>query len=52
LPFKVLDAPDLRDDFYLNVVDWSESNLLGIALSQTVYIWSASNSQVAKLNEF
>ena len=21
-PFKVLDAPDLADDFYLNLVDW------------------------------
>jgi cell division cycle 20-like protein 1 (cofactor of APC complex) len=41
-PFKVLDAPELRDDYYLNVVDWSESNFLGIALSQSVYIWSAS----------
>jgi cell division cycle 20-like protein 1 (cofactor of APC complex) len=44
LPYKVLDAPDLRDDFYLNVVDWSDSNNLGIALTQSVYIWSASNS--------
>jgi cell division cycle 20-like protein 1 (cofactor of APC complex) len=22
-PFKVLDAPCLTDDFYLNLVDWS-----------------------------
>ena len=22
-PFKVLDAPYLQDDYYLNVVDWS-----------------------------
>lgn len=22
-PFKVLDAPLLQDDFYLNLVDWS-----------------------------
>ena len=22
-PFKVLDAPSLQDDFYLNLVDWS-----------------------------
>ena len=44
IPNKVLDAPELRDDFYLNVVDWSDSNNLGIALTQSVYIWSASNS--------
>jgi cell division cycle 20-like protein 1 (cofactor of APC complex) len=23
MPFKVLDAPQLQDDFYLNLVDWS-----------------------------
>uniref|UniRef100_A0AAZ3Q841 Uncharacterized protein n=1 Tax=Oncorhynchus tshawytscha TaxID=74940 RepID=A0AAZ3Q841_ONCTS len=23
IPFKVLDAPELQDDFYLNLVDWS-----------------------------
>ena len=22
-PYKVLDAPALSDDFYLNLVDWS-----------------------------
>jgi len=27
IPFKVLDAPALQDDFYLNLLDWSESNL-------------------------
>ena len=28
VPFKVLDAPDLADDFYLNLVDWGSSNML------------------------
>lgn len=23
MPYKVLDAPQLQDDFYLNLVDWS-----------------------------
>ena len=23
IPYKVLDAPSLLDDFYLNLVDWS-----------------------------
>eukprot|EP00198_Chlamydomonas_reinhardtii_P008278 XP_001697615.1 activator and specificity factor for anaphase promoting complex [Chlamydomonas reinhardtii] len=26
-PFKVLDAPSLADDFYLNLVDWSSQNV-------------------------
>ncbi|KAJ1339904.1 hypothetical protein BSLG_005439 [Batrachochytrium salamandrivorans] len=29
-PFKVLDAPELKDDFYLNLVDWSSTNILGV----------------------
>ena len=24
MPFRVLDAPNLCDDFYLNLVDWSQ----------------------------
>lgn len=32
LPFKVLDAPNLQDDFYLNLVDWSSTNLLAVGL--------------------
>jgi cell division cycle 20-like protein 1 (cofactor of APC complex) len=31
-PYKVLDAPALQDDFYLNLVDWSSSNLLAVGL--------------------
>ncbi|CAG7853141.1 Protein FIZZY-RELATED 3 AltName: Full=Cell cycle switch protein CCS52B [Serendipita indica DSM 11827] len=31
-PFRVLDAPDLQDDFYLNLVDWSSTNVLGVGL--------------------
>jgi len=31
-PFKVLDAPCLLDDFYLNLVDWSSKNVLAVGL--------------------
>ncbi|XP_048400089.1 cell division cycle protein 20 homolog isoform X2 [Stegostoma tigrinum] len=39
LPMKVLDAPGLKDDYYLNLVDWNAANLVAIALSDTVYLW-------------
>jgi cell division cycle 20-like protein 1 (cofactor of APC complex) len=42
-PFKVLDAPMLQDDFYLNLVDWSSTNNLAVGLNGAVYVWSASN---------
>nr|AAQ72359.1 B-type cell cycle switch protein ccs52B [Medicago truncatula] len=48
-PHKVLDAPSLQDDFYLNLVDWSSQNTLAVGLGTCVYLWSASNSKVTKL---
>ena len=47
LPYKVLDAPELQDDFYLNLVDGSYSNVLTVGLSASVYLWSACTSQVS-----
>ena len=49
VPFKVLDAPELQDDFYLNLVDWSSQNVLSVGLGSCVYLWSANNSQVVRL---
>ncbi|KAG8014097.1 Fizzy-related protein-like protein, partial [Nibea albiflora] len=45
IPFKVLDAPELQDDFYLNLVDWSSLNVLSVGLGTCVYLWSACTSQ-------
>lgn len=49
VPFKVLDAPELADDYYLNLVDWSSTNVLGVGLGACVYLWSAHTSKVTKL---
>ncbi|KAM3575661.1 hypothetical protein VYU27_002407 [Nannochloropsis oceanica] len=49
VPFKVLDAPALQDDFYLNLVDWSSLNVLAVGLGTCVYLWSACTSSVTKL---
>jgi len=49
VPFKVLDAPALQDDFYLNLVDWSSLNVLAVGLGSCVYLWSACTSKVTKL---
>ncbi|KAG9072294.1 substrate-specific activator of APC-dependent proteolysis [Linnemannia hyalina] len=49
VPFKVLDAPDLKDDFYLNLVDWSSKNVLGVGLGSSVYLWSAASGNVHQL---
>ncbi|RLN91570.1 hypothetical protein BBJ28_00013052 [Nothophytophthora sp. Chile5] len=49
LPFKVLDAPALQDDFYLNLVDWSATNVVAVGLGACIYLWSACTSKVTKL---
>lgn len=49
VPYKVLDAPELADDFYLNLVDWSNQDVLAVGLNKCVYLWSARNSNVTKL---
>ncbi|KAK5782630.1 hypothetical protein PVK06_037135 [Gossypium arboreum] len=46
---RTLDAPDLVDDFYLNLLDWGSSNVLAIALGNTVYLWDASDSSTSEL---
>ncbi|XP_047330766.1 protein FIZZY-RELATED 3 [Impatiens glandulifera] len=48
-PHKVLDAPSLQDDFYLNLVDWSSQNVLAVGLGTCVYLWTATTSKVTKL---
>ena len=49
VPTKVLDAPALQDDFYLNLVDWSSLNVLAVGLGSCVYLWSATTSRVTQL---
>lgn len=51
-PSKILDAPGLQDDYYLNLMDWSRKNQIAIGLDNLVYLWSASNSKVSKLCEY
>ncbi|KAJ2456214.1 substrate-specific activator of APC-dependent proteolysis [Coemansia sp. RSA 2336] len=48
-PVKVLDAPGIRDDYYLNLMDWSTSNRISVALNSQVYVWDAQSSQTSQL---
>lgn len=51
IPFKVLDAPGLIDDYYLNLMHWSSQNVLAIALSNSIYVWNASSGSVNELSD-
>ncbi|EOA16601.1 hypothetical protein CARUB_v10004774mg [Capsella rubella] len=46
---RTLDAPDIVDDFYLNLLDWGSANVLAIALDHTVYLWDASTGSTSEL---
>ena len=51
-PFKVLDAPNLQDDYYVNIIDWSSSNNIGVGLGNSCYLWNFNNNNVEKIAEF
>ncbi|KAL7901929.1 WD40-repeat-containing domain protein [Trichoderma sp. SZMC 28014] len=50
-PERVLDAPGLIDDYYLNLLDWSSGNQVAIGLERSVYVWSADEGSVSCLME-
>ncbi|KAI4203264.1 MAG: hypothetical protein LQ350_001961 [Teloschistes chrysophthalmus] len=53
IPFRVLDAPALRDDYYCSVLAYCHtSRTLAVGLSNKVYLWSeAFGVQYPKMEE-
>ncbi|KJH40199.1 WD domain, G-beta repeat protein [Dictyocaulus viviparus] len=50
-PERVLDAPDFKDDYYMNVIDWSSCGVVAVALSCTLYLWNADSGEIQVLFE-
>jgi cell division cycle 20, cofactor of APC complex len=50
-PEKILDAPDLKDDYYLNLMDWSASGIIAISLNRCVYLWNGNTGDIRELFE-
>lgn len=48
-PDRILDAPELLDDYYLNLLDWSSQNTLAVALGRSIYLWNANNGTIQEL---
>lgn len=48
-PERILDAPELVDDYYLNLLDWSSKNVLAVALGTSVYLWDAESGAITQL---
>lgn len=47
-PIKVLEAPGLLDDYYLNLVCWSKTNQIAVGLEDSVYFFNFLNNKVQK----
>lgn len=50
-PERVLDAPGMVDDFYLNLLAWSSLNVVAVALTENTYIWKADTGDVVLVGE-
>jgi cell division cycle protein 20 (cofactor of APC complex) len=48
-PCRILDAPELMDDYYLNLLSWGYHNAIAVALRRSVYLWHASDGKIIKL---
>lgn len=48
-PDRILDAPEMLDDYYLNLLDWSPNNIIAVALGQSVYLWNATTGSIQQL---
>ena len=48
-PLRILDAPNLVDDYYLNILDWGKENIIAVALSNEIYLWNNDNFQTSLL---
>ncbi|KAI9205539.1 WD40-repeat-containing domain protein [Polychytrium aggregatum] len=47
-PVRVLDAPGMVDDYYLNLLHWSSQNVLAVALDKTIFMWHADSGDVVE----
>ncbi|KAK7246915.1 hypothetical protein RIF29_41786 [Crotalaria pallida] len=45
----VLEAPNIMDDFSLNLLDWGSCNVLCVALGNKAFLWNALDSTTTKL---
>eukprot|EP00850_Spirogloea_muscicola_P012302 SM000079S22420 [mRNA] locus=s79:111299:113567:+ [translate_table: standard] len=49
-PERILDAPELVDDYYLNLLDWGSRNTVAVALGGAVYLWDAASGFIEELS--
>ena len=47
---KILDAPCLKDDFSMNPLDWSSTNILAVALQDCIYLLNTKTNDTQLLS--
>jgi len=38
LPVRTMEAPEMQDDFYMNLLDWNSQSILAVVLKKDVFI--------------
>jgi len=49
-PFRILDAPELHDDYYAQPLSWSVDGTIAVALGMAVYLWKETDQSVRSLS--
>lgn len=47
----ILDAPNVREDFYVNIMDWGINNTLAVASGSTLHLWNSETMSIKTLFE-
>ncbi|XP_073536435.1 cell division cycle protein 20 homolog B isoform X2 [Phyllobates terribilis] len=47
-PEVKIHVPGLRNDYYLNLLDWNSENLVALGLQSAAYIWNSENNKLAQ----
>jgi cell division cycle protein 20 (cofactor of APC complex) len=45
----ILDAPNLHDDYYLNLLAWGSNDIIAIGLAHEVYLYTAATGEIQVL---
>jgi WD40 repeat protein len=48
---RVLDAPDMISNYYLNLIDCNNNNIICLALYDTVYLYNIESSEIQELTD-
>ncbi|KAJ3043637.1 ubiquitin-protein transferase activating protein [Rhizophlyctis rosea] len=48
-PDRILDAPGLKNDYYINVLDWSALDVIAVGLGSKAYTWEVETSKVTEI---